>query len=884
MKKLNFLLLIICGIFIVPSLKAQTTTINGLVVAVSYTDYEFQAGLDTVSAMMNQSTGFTGWGNSGSVSEYYYHQTSGKIDIQSQVIDVQLDKNFNYYHGSGLPYNGGVVFIQDVVAKINSKYPAGFTGLTMRPGDNRLWHFAVLSHGPRGIGVAYGVSGVGSIINDGLPIPVLNVSVMNYTHHKPSINVICHELGHSLFGWTDYYSAGGLNSWNMGHYCLMGSGGADRTPMHLSAGLRYTKGWISNVTDITDGPTQTYYAVANDPNQVFKYTNELNPKEYYLIEAYTHSTYYVSLTGDGYVPDQGLAIWYVDEDGGLNNPSGTPHPKIRLVQSNGLDDMKNPAAGHRKHRGDDDLFNNIRNIFNDSIYSRFLWKNGSLTGLIITDISVPGDTMSFTVNARANTIRSFYDNNGKIFPAGLVNVEDGQNKTFQIIPDMGYETEYLFINSVPVTPDTIYTFTGVTSDQQIEASFKKSTSGYELPSPWLHTYIGSGSPGIGAYKNGKFGIESHGGDIYYSNDQFDFIYQTLSGDGEIIARVSELNVPHGWSKAGVMIRETLSSDSKHMMLVKTPWNGIAPQYRPSTAGSSFHNSGNTSGLDTLHAAQWLKLVRSGNEFKSYYSYNSVTWVFLETISISMGNNVYIGLCASGREGITPVKATFDNVLVTSDTVASLLSYFGVPRSSGLPSMNTSYNYVHTLGAGGPNLSNVTQVIMNWNLPANGLYQFSLQTNNGVPSWYISVPSYASHSLNTSTPGITISPSIGIANMAGAYYANMDGSNLVLVEQSGAYALYFTNSATPPALRKGTEIENFMSAPVAYPNPFVSHITIGLPAELDNAELVITDISGMQIEKIQAQGEVILGATYASGLYFVHIKKGAYSSVTKIVKK
>ncbi len=884
MKKFNFLIALLGSFLIFPTLKAQTTVIKGLTVVVSYADYDFTAGLDTISSMMNQSTGFSAWGNNGSVREYYNHQSNGKVDITSLVIPVTLSKNFDYYHGAGLPYNGGVVFAQDVVAKINSEYPAGFTGLTKRPEDNRIWNFTILSHGPKGIGVAYGVSGVGSIVNDGVPLPVLNVAVINYTTQQPKLNVICHELGHSLFDWTDYYIVNGSQASNLGHYCLMGSGGTDGTPTRLNAGLRYTKGWIDHVVDITDGPTRTYYAVSNHPGQVFKYTNLLNPKEYYLIEAFTHSKYYVGLTGDGYVTDQGLAIWYVDEDGGLNTPSYTPYPKIRLVQSNGLDDMKNPAAGHRKHRGDDDLFNDVRSAFNDSLYSRFQWRNGNQTGLIITDISGPGDTVSFKVNARANTILAFYGDNGKVSPAGYVNAPNGQDKVFHIIPDMGYEIEHLYINDVPVTPDTIYTFANVTSDQRIQALFKKSVSGYELPSPWSEVYIGSGiNPGIGAYKNGKFGIESHGSDIYYGDDRFNYIYQPLRDDGEIVARVSEMNEPQGWSKAGIMIRETLTDNSKHMMLVKTPWNGIAPQYRPSTGGGSYHNSGGTSGIDTLHTPRWLKLIRTGNDFKSYYSYDGLTWIYLETTNIPMIQDVYIGLCASGASDGTPVKANFDHVSVLTDTTASLLSHFDVPRLSGLPTINTTYNYAHTIGAGGPDLSNVTQTVINWNLSANGLYQFSFQTNNGIPNWYISIPLYASHFLNTSSPGVTISSSIGIANMEGTYYANMDGSDLVLVEETGAFALYFSNNATPPALRRNMETERFVSEPAVYPNPFLSDITIALPAELSGAELTITDISGVLVEKIQAAGPVVLGEKYASGLYFVYIKHGSYSAVMKIVK-
>ncbi len=886
MKKIYFFVTLLCAMMMASPIKAQTTTINGLAVVVNYTDYSLTAGLDTLENMLNQGSGFTAWNNNGSVKEYFYDQTAGKFNVLHTVISVTLTNNFNYYHGSGLPYDGGQEFIKDVVAMINTTYSGGFTGLTVRPGEDRLWSFITFSYGPKGIGVAYDTPAAGSILNNGVSLPVRNVSVVNYTTQRPDINVVCHEFGHSIFRWTDYYDAAGSLSSNLGHYCLMGSGGNTGSPMPISAPLRYMEGWIDDVIDITDlSSTQTFSVTANARDQIYKFSNNFNLKEYYLIEALTHSKYYLSLTGDGYVPDQGLAIWYVDEEGGLDAPSSQRSPKIRLVQSNGLDDMKNPAATHRKHRGDDDLFNNIRNIFNDSLYSRFIWKNGVNTGLVITDISAPGATMSFKVNVN-NTIIGFIRENGKTVPAGYVNVPTGQSKSFDIVPDFGYELDYLSNSSGSIPLTYSYTFTNVTSSDFLYPNFVRSTSGYALPSPWSHSYIGSGAAtGWAGYKSDVFGIEGYGSDIWGSSDEFNFIYRSLSGNGEIVARVANSNKPHDWTKSGIMIRESIAGNSKHVMLVSTPGNGLAPQYRSSTGGGSYHNMGGTSRLDTLKSANWLKITRDGNEFKSYYSYNGTIWNLLETTMISMGTSVYVGLCATAGDATLPVKVQFDNVSVVESSGTSLLSHFGVPRSTGLPSINTNYTHVHVLGSGGPDLSNVTQTQFNWDLSGNSMHQFAFQTNNGVPSWYLSLTGHTTRFLNTSSPGLTINSSTGIANLAGTYYANLDGSNLVLVEQSGAYALYFSNSATPPLRQGAAEFESYTSSVLAFPNPFQDKITVEVPAALENAELVVTNVSGMEIERtVVSGGRATLGSNYAGGLYFVYLKKGEYSSVIKIVKK
>ena len=884
MKKIYYLTMLLWGLIIMTSLKAQT--LAGLAVVANYPDAPFTAGLDTLTQMFNQVSGFTAWNNNGSVREYFYHQTAGKYDMVHLVIEVDLDNNYNYYHATGLPYDGGQLFIKDVVEKINIQYSDGFNGLTKAIGKNQIHSFVVLSQGPSEFGAAYETPDAGSILNDDLPLPVKNVSSISYEYDKPTIGVVCHEFGHSVFYWTDFYNTRSTLGSNFGHYCLMGSGGSPGFPMPVSAGLRYLDGWIDNIVDITGNTTQTYQIVTNDRNTVFKYTNVLNNKEYYLIEALKHSRYYIPVTGESYLTDEGLAIWYVDEDGGFDNPPSTfnLNPRIKLVQSDGKDDMGNDYAPHVNRRGDNDLFDNVRSVFNDSLFPQFGWKDGSQSGLIITDISEVSDTMSFKVNARPSTIWAIAGDNGKILPGGPVSVRTGQSKTFQIKPDFGYETEFLGVNSFSIPVASSHTFTSVSSDHSIQALFKRSTSGYDLPSPWTHAYIGAGSnTGWAGFKSDTFGIEGHGGDIWGGNDDFNYIYRSLSGNGEIVARVSDLNMPQDWLKAGLMIRENLNSNSRHVMMVRVSGNGIAPQYRPETEGETYHNI-NRNEVDTIQSTTWLKITRTGDVFTTFYSKNGTIWSSLDTYWVDMGTNVYVGLCITGATANEPAKALFDHVSVVGSSAPSLLSTFGVPRTTGLPSVNRNYTHVHVLGTGGPNLSDVTQTQFNWDLSNNGLYQFAFQTNNGVPSWYLSLASYTTRFLNTSSPGLTINSSTGITNLDGTYYANLDGTNLVLVEQSGAYALYFSNSATPP-LRQGANFESYASSVRLFPNPFQDKITIEVPAGMQNATLVATDVRGIEVERaIVNTGTIVIGNGYASGLYFVHIKKDEYSEVSKIIKK
>ena len=62
--------------------------------------------------------------------------------------------------------------------------------------------------------------------------------------------------------------------------------------------------------------------------------------------------------------------------------------------------------------------------------------------------------------------------------------------------------------------------------------------------------------------------------LFDSADEFHFAYQTLDGDGEITARVASLQNSHSWAKAGVMMRESLTGNSAHAMMLLTPSSKI----------------------------------------------------------------------------------------------------------------------------------------------------------------------------------------------------------------------------------------------------------------------------------------------------------------------
>src|SRR5205807_10443315 len=140
---------------------------------------------------------------------------------------------------------------------------------------------------------------------------------------------------------------------------------------------------------------------------------------------------------------------------------------------------------------------------------------------------------------------------------------------------------------------------------------------------------------------------------------FAFVYQSASGDCSIVARVLNVQNTDPAAKAGVMVRETLNSNSTEASMFLTPTNGLIVQARTSTGGTV----GSTNVVGKL-APYWLKGVRTGNTYYGYYSPDGITWTPFASQSITMGTSVYIGLAVSSRfEGIL-CTATFDNVTST----------------------------------------------------------------------------------------------------------------------------------------------------------------------------------------------------------------------------
>jgi regulation of enolase protein 1 (concanavalin A-like superfamily) len=205
-----------------------------------------------------------------------------------------------------------------------------------------------------------------------------------------------------------------------------------------------------------------------------------------------------------------------------------------------------------------------------------------------------------------------------------------------------------------------------------------------IPVDWNVTDIGDANGDPATHTNGTFTIPVASSEIGGTSDNFRYIYKTLAGNGEIILQVGSLlkksstgENQNALERAGVMIRETLSQDSKYAFMALT-WS--------KDQGGCFQTRGST-GVDAsactvfknIEAPYWVKLQRKSNTLQGYVSADGVKWSKAGKATVTMNTSVLIGLAVTSNtpldpdNPVTPTEptlATISRVSVTGNTTSA----------------------------------------------------------------------------------------------------------------------------------------------------------------------------------------------------------------------
>ena len=95
-----------------------------------------------------------------------------------------------------------------------------------------------------------------------------------------------------------------------------------------------------------------------------------------------------------------------------------------------------------------------------------------------------------------------------------------------------------------------------------------------------------------------------------------------------------------WAKGGIMLRDSLQTNSVNFSLFKKASKGITNQYRTSSGGDTYNQSYGTSSQPV-----WLKVTKTGSIFTAYYKYSAnADWSKLgDSQTINFSGTFYYGI-------------------------------------------------------------------------------------------------------------------------------------------------------------------------------------------------------------------------------------------------
>jgi len=178
-----------------------------------------------------------------------------------------------------------------------------------------------------------------------------------------------------------------------------------------------------------------------------------------------------------------------------------------------------------------------------------------------------------------------------------------------------------------------------------------------LPAPWVSEDIGSVRRAGGAeFRDGTFRLRSAGTNVLGQGDSFHFVFKPVDGVSELVARVGRVELTDPWARAGLMMRESLAPDSRHVFFSMTAARGGVFQWR--------NRLGEETGAHLFRSMVtpcWLKLKRDGNVFTALRSINGRQWTVVDRLTMSATRELYVGLASVGGRGEGLNESVFTHV-------------------------------------------------------------------------------------------------------------------------------------------------------------------------------------------------------------------------------
>ncbi|MGJ8642384.1 MAG: alginate lyase family protein [Luteolibacter sp.] len=167
-----------------------------------------------------------------------------------------------------------------------------------------------------------------------------------------------------------------------------------------------------------------------------------------------------------------------------------------------------------------------------------------------------------------------------------------------------------------------------------------------------------GTAGSSRFQDRNWTVSGAGSDLSEgSDDSFHYVYTKLKGDGRLIAKVDSIENTDSGAKAMVVIRESLSPDSK-----------MAAVTARAELGTEFHsrgfNAADGSGKQEFSLSvvpTWIMIERRGESITGYVGPDGVHWTPMQHTLFTLPKDCVIGLGVTSGNTEELCTATFSNV-------------------------------------------------------------------------------------------------------------------------------------------------------------------------------------------------------------------------------
>ncbi len=399
----------------------------GLTILVDFSDVPARSDLTRADFddYLNKPGGRAGWGNKGSIRDYFYAQSNGRLRYNNNVTYyVRVPNTYAYYNDTALSSGtNGRRLLTDAINQLKAD-GYDFSGLTANAqgrviATNLLWagnDSGVWSKGlwPHRWALSSPLS-----VGGGLYISDYQCTDIGATG-TPTMGTFCHENGHLVGKYPDYYDYDGVGQ-GVGKHCLMGGGNhaTQTNPTNISGYLKYHSGWMDAI-ELTSLTPPVRLAAQVDGTIIYKYTNPDSawPNEYFLIENRSKVGGWESTSG---LPDSGLMISHIHHTGDMsrNERTETQHYEHSIEQAEGNFELEGAVSANQGdtsdyfHSGD----TGPKTEFSDTTLPNAKWWKGAVagdessgtnSGLHVHSISSAGSVMTFvygtgTPSAAAST-------------------------------------------------------------------------------------------------------------------------------------------------------------------------------------------------------------------------------------------------------------------------------------------------------------------------------------------------------------------------------------------------------------------------------------------------------------------------------------------------